>query len=99
VWPSGTLNSGNGFPTRWIFTFAPLRNGHRARERFGKLAKNLGHLFGSLKIKLIGSELHPLAVAHGLAGLNAHEDFLSMGVGAREVVTIVGGDEGNAGFA
>ena len=39
-----------------------------------------------------------LRVAHGLAGLNAQQDLLRASVGLRQVMAIVCGDEGNAGF-
>ena len=69
-----------------------------AIERVGQFAKHLSHLFGSLKIKLVGRKFHPLGIAHRLAGLNAHQDFLRMRVRARQIVAIVRGNERNAAF-
>ena len=39
-----------------------------------------------------------MRVAHGLAGLDAEQDFLSVRVFVVEIVAIVGGDKGDAGF-
>ena len=63
-----------------------------------QFAEHLGHFFGGLEIKLVGGKFHALAVAHGLAGLNAHEDFLRVRIGLGQIVAVVGGDQRNAGF-
>ena len=54
---------------------------HGARESLRKIRKHGGHLFGSLEIKLVGGEPHAVLVAHGLAGLDAQQNFLSASVG------------------
>ena len=98
MWPSGTLNSGKGLLTRWIFTLQRSAMVSVRVDGIGQFAENLSHFVGGLEIKLVGGEFHALAVAHGLASLNAHEDFLGVGIGLREVVAIVGGNEGDAGL-
>ena len=42
--------------------------------------------------------VHAIGIAHGLAGLNAHEDFVRAGVVTAQIVRIVGGDQRDAGF-
>ena len=69
-----------------------------ARERVGDFAENLGHLLGGLEVELVGGEFHAVGVAHGLAGLNAEQDFLSVSVFMVEIVAIIGGNDGDAGF-
>ena len=69
-----------------------------AGQRIGNFAEDLGHFLRSLEIELVGSELHAMRIAHGLAGLDAEQDFLGVGVLVVEIVAIVGGDERDAGF-
>ena len=83
-----------------VFDFNVAASGdiHGAGERIGDFAKDLGHFLRSLEIKLVGSELHTMRIAHGLAGLDAEQDFLGVGVFVVEIMAIVGGDERDAGF-
>jgi hypothetical protein len=39
-----------------------------------------------------------MGIAHGLAGLDAEQDFLRVSIVVVQVVAIIGGDERNAGF-
>src|ERR1700719_868360 len=71
---------------------------HGAAERVGKFAEDLGHFPGGFEVKLVGGELHSIRVAHGLAGLDAEQDFLSVGVAVMEIVAVVGGNEWNSGL-
>ena len=80
------------------FYVAALGDGHGASDRIRQFAEHLRHFLGGLEIKLVSGKFHALAVAHGLAGLNAHQDFLSVGIGLREVVAVVRGDQRDAGF-
>ncbi|MPM71495.1 hypothetical protein SDC9_118460 [bioreactor metagenome] len=64
----------------------------------GRLGEQPGHLGLGLDIKLLGLKLHPLRVADRLAHLDAHEHILQVGVGAGEIVGVVGGHQGNTGF-
>ncbi len=57
-----------------------------------------GEHFGArFEVELRPVEAHAILVAHGLAGLDAEEDFVGAGVVAAEVVGVVGGDEREAG--
>src|SRR6195256_6048694 len=78
------------------FHVAARSNLHCAAQRFGKLAEHLRHLYGRLEVKLVGLEFHAIRVAHGLAGLDAEQHFLSVSVVVMEVMTIVGGNERDA---
>ncbi len=71
---------------------------HGAGERVGKFAENSGHFLGGLEVKLVGGKLHAIGIAHGLAGLDAEQDFLGMRVTVMQIVAIVRSDQGDAGF-
>ncbi len=77
---------------------AALGDGYGAREGFGKFTEDLGHFLGGLEKELVGGEAHAVRIRHGLAGLDAHQDFLRASVGLRQVVAIVGGDQRDAAF-
>ncbi len=80
------------------FDVAARSDVHGAAQRFRNLAEDLGHLHSRLEVKLVGLELHSIGVAHGLAGLDAEQHFLSVSVFVMKVMTIVGGDERYTGF-
>ena len=98
MWPAGTLNSGKGVGDAIDLDVAASGDIDGAGDGFGNFAKDLGHFLSGLEIELVGGELHAMRVAHGLAGLDAEQDFLSVSVVVVEIVAIVGGDEGDAGF-
>ena len=81
------------------FHVAAIGDRHSARHGVRQLPKHIRHFLGRLEIKLVRGELHALAVAHRLAGLDAHQHFLRMSVGAGQIVAIVRSDKRNAGFA
>ena len=93
------LEFGEGIAHRLDAHVAAFGDGRGAFERVRQFAEDLGHLLGGLEIKLIGGKAHALGIRHGLAGLNAEQHFLRAGVGAREVMAIVGGHQGNAALA
>ena len=64
----------------------------------GQFTKYLGHFHRALEVELVGGELHAMGIAHGLAGLDAQQDFLGVSVVVVEIVAIVGGDQRNARF-
>ena len=94
----GNLEFGERIADALNFHIAALGDRHGAREGVRHFAKHLRHLFGRLEIKLVGGKFHALGVAHGLAGLNAHQDFLGVRIGVGQVVAVVRGDQRNAGF-
>ena len=53
-----------------------------------------GHLRRALEIELVGLELHAAGAVHGLAGLDAQQDVLGLGVFGLQVVHVVGGHQG-----
>ena len=71
---------------------------HGAAECLGNLAKHACHLRGCLKIKLIRRELHAPFIAHGLAGLNAQQDFLRVGIVVMQIVAVVRRYQRNSGL-
>ncbi len=95
----GHLELGERVAHRLDAEIAALGDSHGARESFREFSEYLGHFLGSLEIKLVGGEAHAMGVGHGFAGLDAHQHFLGAGVGARQVVAIVGGHQGNAALA
>src|SRR5258707_792180 len=80
------------------FDVAARGNRYGAFEGVGNFAKHLRHFLRCLEEKLVGGKFHAMRVAHGLAGLNAEQNFLSARVGVGEVVAIIGRDERNSGF-
>src|SRR5207245_7790050 len=77
---------------------AARRDGYRAAQNIGNLAKNPRHLRSALEIELVRRKFHAVRVAHGLAGLNAQQNFLSVRIFVMQVMAIVGGDQRNTGF-
>ena len=64
-----------------------------------EIAKRLLHFVGGFEIDLVGAVAHPVAVLDHLAGLDAEEGVVGLGILAAEIVAVVGDDERNAGFA
>src|ERR1700730_2556182 len=80
------------------FYVAAARNGDSALKRFWNFAEDLSHFLGSLKEKLVRGEFHAMRIAHGLACLNAEQDFLGSSIGVSQVMAVIGGDQRNACF-
>ena len=80
------------------FYVAAIGDRYGARHRVRQFAKHLRHFLAALEIKLVGGEFHARGVAHGLAGLNAHQHFLGVRVRLGQVVAIVGGNQRDAAF-
>ena len=80
------------------FHVAAQSDFHGAAQRFRDFAEDLRHLRGAFEVKLIGLKLHAIRIAHGLAGLDAEQNFLGVSVVVMKVVTIVGGHERDAGL-
>ena len=72
----------------FICVFAGLRH-HR---------EQLVHLSGAFQIELISLKLHPIHIVDGLAGLDAEQDALHLGVLLRDIVGIVGCRHRDTGF-
>ena len=72
---------------------------HSPRHRVRQFAEDASHFLCRLEIKLVGRELHAIDVAHGLARLNAHQNFLRASIGLLQIVRIVRGDERYPGLA
>ena len=51
------------------------------------------HLLGAADVELVGLELHPVRVVDRLAGVDAEQDVVRLGVLAGQVVGVAGGDE------
>jgi hypothetical protein len=94
----GHLKIREGIFHRFDLYVASLGNRHGALERLGKFSEHLRHFLGGLEKELVGGEFHAVRVAHGLAGLNAEQHFLGVGIGMFQVMAIVGGHQGNSGF-
>ena len=62
------------------------------------VGKELTHLFLGFQVELLGLHLHAGWIRNTLAGLDGHKDVLIVGVFLIYIVSIVGEDEGNAGF-
>ena len=80
------------------FQVAHIRNAAGIFKSFRYIGKQFLQLFFTLQIKFIGAELHPVFVIHGLAGLNAQQHILHLGIFLAKIVGIVGNDHGKTRF-
>ena len=61
--------------------------------------EQLVHLVCGLDVEFIGLELHAVGILNGLAGLDAQQDALHLGVLFAQIMGVVGGCHGDAGLA
>ena len=59
----------------------------------GNVGEQLAHLRRRLHVELVGEELHPARVLHGLAGADAEQHVVRLRVALGEVVRVVGRDQ------
>ena len=76
---------------------AALRDVPGAVERVLHFAEQRHHFFARLEIERRLLEAHAVRIGHGLAGLNAQQDFMRARVVLAQIVRIVGGHQRNAG--
>ncbi len=69
---------------------AALGDGHGVADRLGVLAEERLHLLRALDVELAVGETHPRGVVHGLAGLDAEQHLVGVGVLPGQVVAVVG---------
>ena len=62
-------------------------------QGIGNVSEFLGHFLGGFEVELIGLELHALFIQHGLAGLDAEQDFMGPGIATPQVMAVVGGHQ------
>ncbi len=62
------------------------------------VAEEAEHFLARFQVELGELELHALRVLHGLAGLDAEQDFVGARIAALHVVRVVGGHHGDAGL-
>ena len=74
---------------------AALGDGDGVGQRVGLVLEGLGHLLGRLEIPL-ALHAHAVGVGDEAAGLDAEQDVVGVPVVGREVVDVVGGDQGQA---
>ena len=72
---------------------AALGNAQRVRERLGEVLEDRRHLFGRLEEELVAGITQTLSVVDRLAGTDAEEDVVRLGVPLPQVVDVVGRDE------
>ena len=56
------------------------------------------HLIRRLDVEFVGLELHFVGVLHGLAGLDAKQDALHLGIVPAQIVSVVRSRHGDARF-
>ena len=81
------------------FQVATLGDGHGVGDGLGRVGKGPRHLLRRLDVELVRRELHVGRVAHGLAGLDAEQHLVSLGILPVQVVAVVGGHQGQLQFA
>ena len=60
--------------------------------------EQLPQFFFTLEVEFLCFEFHAIFVVHGLAGLNAQQHILHLGVLFAQIVGIVGNNQGQAGL-
>ena len=75
---------------------AALGNIPGPRDGVFQLAEKAHHFVARLDVEVRMVPVHMGRIAHGLSGLDAHEDFVRARVVATQIVRVVGGDERNA---
>ena len=76
---------------------AAVRDLRRHVRGGGLLREEGAHLLLALEVELLGLELHPVRIVHGLARLDAHEHVLAVGVLFIYIMRIVGEHQRDAG--
>jgi len=69
------------------------RNLDAVAQLLGIGAECARHLLGRLDIKFVGIETPSRFISHRLAGLDAEQDFVRLGVFAMQVMAIIGRDQ------
>ncbi|CAK8715510.1 hypothetical protein LDFHOB_04825 [Candidatus Electronema aureum] len=72
---------------------AALSHLHRVAQGFRAPAELPGHHLRRLEIQLVGGELEAARIADHLAGLNAEQHLVGIGLVLVQVVAVVGGDQ------
>ena len=72
---------------------AALRDLHCARQRLRVVPENRVHLLGAFQVQLLGGETQPLFILQHLAGLDADQGVLGLGMLAAEVMGVIGGHQ------
>ncbi len=72
---------------------AALRHLHCFGDGLGAVSKGSFHLLRRLEIELVGGKAEAAGVVDGLAGLDAEEHLVGLGLLAIQVMAVVGGDE------
>ena len=94
----GNVEAREGLLDLFELDVAALRDLPGAIDGVFQLAEQRHHLVARLQVEIGMVPVHAVRVGHGLARLDAHENFVRAGVVAAEVMRIVGGDQRNAGF-
>ena len=97
--PPGQLELGQVVGAEVEVHIAQLHNLPGIVDGLGAVGEEGAHFLLAFHKELLGLKPHPLGVLHQLACLDAHEHVLHGGVLPGEVVAVVGGHQGNAGFA
>ncbi len=74
---------------------APLRHRQGVAQRLRVVGKDPRHLLGALQVELLGVKAEALRLLDLLAGADAEQDVVGVGVVLQQVVGVVGGHEGH----
>ena len=70
----------------------------RVQDRLALVGEERRHLGGRLQVEVVGLELHPAGRVEVVAGADAQQDVVGLGLGLVDVVEVVGHDQRQAGL-
>jgi hypothetical protein len=86
--------------TEFEFDLATLGDTDRIEECLRDLGtEESPHLLGTLEVKLVGLNSHPLGVIERRVGLDADQQILNARILLAEIMDVVGHDQGKIQFA
>ena len=98
MWLGGNIEARERILDLFELDVAALRDLPGAVDGVFEFAEERHHFVARLEIEIGMIPVHAVGIGHGLAGLDAHQNFVRAGVFAAQIVRVVGGDERNAGF-
>jgi len=77
---------------------AAIGNGRCIFHGSGEFLEIVDHLLLGFKVELIGAELKTITVIDGFTGLHAQQDIMGADIVFIQIMTVIGGHQGNGKF-